>query len=752
MATTATTQPAPALPAEQYFRASLSLLVLTSILTLASTGKLDLLTSLIAPLAALHKGYRWWHGRPSELSPRAATWCLLVYLAFFPVDALFLSRFFVGGSSNPPLFALLLAVVHFLIAAMLVRFYSASTDRDAHFLSMLSFAAILAAAILTVDTLFLTLFFLFLLSGVSTFIGLELRRGAAGTISPVPVHRETERKLNRSLSFASLSVALGTILLGGMFFFFFPRFSAGYLGRVSFSPTLMTGFTEDVELGQIGEIKKSSAVVMRVETGKPIGYEWLRRRGIALTTFDGKRWSSNVVNPQRLGTKADGWIHTPEPAQKENISGKTVNYTVYLEPVATNAIFVPGRLLSVQGNFGGGATNSFAAMQRNYLLTDETETLKVPFPNFAAIRYAGNSRLPPRDAGKLRAAGTDYSREITSTYLQLPAGLDRRIPDLAREITKNAQTPFDKALRIETYLRMRFAYTLNLSGKPGQDPLAHFLFETRAGHCEYFASAMAMMLRTLGIPSREVNGFLPGEYNDLGGDYIVRASDAHSWVEVYFPGNGWQVFDPTPASIEGGNGFLTRLGLYIDWMQITWNEWVIGYDFAHQVTLAQNLQRGSKNWGESARSWFDRKQQDGKRWLKSWQLEHGSLGYLLPAVLVLLLLALRYNVPAEVIRRARLFLRIRAAKSGRSDPQLASRLYAELLRMLARRGLSRTETQTPLEFAAAMNSPQLAPAVQEFTRIYVHARFGGAPCNTTRLGQLLEQVRAALRSKPKASH
>jgi protein-glutamine gamma-glutamyltransferase len=752
MALTATTQPARALPAEQYFRASLSLLVLTSILTLASTGKLDLLTSLIAPLAALHKGYRWWHGRPSELSPRAATWCLLVYLAFFPVDALFLSRFFVGGSSNPPLFALLLAVVHFLIVAMLVRFYSASTDRDAHFLSMLSFAAILAAAILTVDTLFLTLFFLFLLSGVSTFIGLELRRGAAGTISPVPAHRETERKLNRSLSLASLSVALGTILLGGMFFFFFPRFSAGYLGRVSFSPTLMTGFTEDVELGQIGEIKKSSAVVMRVETGNPIGYEWLRWRGIALTTFDGKRWSSNVVNPQRLGTKADGWIHTPEPAQKENISGKTVNYTVYLEPVATNAIFVPGRLLSVQGNFGGGATNSFAAMQRNYLFTDETDTLKVPFPNFAAIRYAGNSRLPPRDAGKLRTAGTDYSREITSTYLQLPAGLDRRIPDLAREITKNAQTPFDKALRIETYLRTRFGYTLNLTGKPGQDPLAHFLFETRAGHCEYFASAMAIMLRTLGIPSREVNGFLPGEYNDLGGDYIVRASDAHSWVEVYFPGNGWQVFDPTPSSIEGGNGFLTRLGLYIDWMQITWNEWVIGYDFAHQVTLAQNLQRGSKNWGESARSWFDRKQQDGKRWLKSWQLEHGSLGYLLPAVLVLLLLALRYNVPAEVIRRARLFLRIRAAKSGRSDPQLASRLYAELLRMLARRGLLRGETQTPLEFAAGMDSPQLAPAVQEFTQIYVHARFGGAPCNTTRLGQLLEQVRAALRSKPKTSY
>lgn len=752
MAATATIQAAPALPAEQYFRASLSLLVLTSILTLTSTGKLDLLTSLFAPLAALNKGYRWWHGRPAELSPRAATWCLLVYLAFFPVDALFLSRFFVGSSSNPPLFALLLAVVHFLIVAMLVRFYSASTDRDAQFLSMLSFAAILAAAILTVDTLFLTLFFLFLLCGVSTFIGLELRRGAAGAISPAPAHRETERKLNRSLSLAALSVAVGAILLGGMFFFFFPRFSAGYLGRVSFSPTLMTGFTEDVELGQIGEIKKSSAVVMRVETGKPIGYEWLRWRGIALTTFDGKRWSSNAGNPQRLGTKADGWIHRPGSVEKENTSGQTVNYTVFLEPVATNAIFVPGRVLSVQGNFSGGATNSFAAMQRNYLLTDETETLKVPFSNLAAIRYAGISRLPPRDAARLRAAGTDYSRDINSTYLQLPAGLDRRIPELAREITKNSQTPFDKALRIEAYLQTRFAYSLNLTGKPGQDPLAHFLFETRAGHCEYFASAMAIMVRTLGIPSREVNGFLPGEYNDLGGDYIVRASDAHSWVEVYFPGSGWQVFDPTPSSVDGGSGLLTRLGLYIDWMQITWNEWVIGYDFAHQVTLAQNLQRGSKNWGESARAWFDRKQQEGKRWLRSWQLEHGSLGYLLPVVLVLLLVALRYNVAAEIIRRVRLFLRIRAAKSGRSDPQLASRMYAELLRILARRGLLRSETQTPLEFAAAVNSPQLTPAVHEFTQLYVHSRFGGAPCDTTRLGQLLEQVRAALRARPHTSH
>ena len=746
MAAAATSTTVSALPAERFFRASLSLLVFTSIVSLASTGKLDLITVILAPAAALYKAYRWWTGRPAELSNRTATWCLVGYLAFFPVDALSFSRFFVGGSSNPPLFAILLAVVHFLVFTMLVRFYSASNDRDALFLGMLSFAAILASAILTVDTLFLVFFFVFLLFGVSTFLGMELRRGAQGAVSPAAnVYPERDRRLNRALSYAAVSVALGAMLLGSMLFFFFPRFSAGYLGRVSFSPSLMTGFTENVELGQIGEIKKNSAVVMRVQTGKPIGYDLLRWRGIALTHFDGKRWSSTTRNPTRLQPGEDGWIYTPEYSQKPDGSGQAIRYTVFLEPLATDAIFVPGRALSLKGNFTGESTNTFAGMRRMYLLRDATETLFNPFRNFSAIRYAGSSLLPKATTAKLRAAPKSYPVEITANYLQLPT-LDPRIPALAREITKSAATPFDKAIRIENYLRSRYAYTLNLTGKPGEDPLAHFLFETKAGHCEYFASSMAIMLRTLGIPSREVNGFLPGEYNDLGGDYIVRASDAHSWVEVYFPGLGWQVFDPTPGGPEHTPSFLTRLALYLDWMEITWNEWVIGYDFAHQLALAQNLQHTSKNWGDGARAWFEGKQRAGKRWLKTWELRHGALGYLLPVVLVLLLVALRYNVPGELLRRVRLFLQIRTSQAKRSDPQLASRLYSELLRMLARRGLTRTQAQTPFEFAAAMDSAQLAPPVQEFTQLYTRARFGGAPCNAVRLGELLEEVRAALRA------
>src|SRR6267143_354480 len=744
MAASSTIPSEAALPAERFFRTSLSLLILTSTVAIVSTGKLDIVTTFAAPLIVLYKGFRCWHGRPAELSHRAATWSVIVYLAFFPLDALILSRFLVGNSSNPPLFAVLLAAVHFLLFVSIVRFYSAVTDRDALFLSMLSFSGILAAAVLTVDTTFLILFFAFLLFGVSAFTGMELRRGALGAVSQTPhAHTERDRRLNRALGLSALSVAAGSIVLGGVLFFFFPRFSAGYLGRASFNPSLMTGFTESVELGQIGEIKKNSAVVMRVQTGKPIAYNRLRWRGIALTTFDGWRWSTVDRGAQKLYTGDGGWIYTANPPEKRDSPNPGMIYTVYLEPIATDAIFVPGKVISLKGNFNGENSNSFNAIRRTYIFRDSTDTLLKPFHDYSATRYAGFSLLPPLNAAKLRAASTDYSPDITETYLQLPP-LDPRIPELAKEITKNVRTPFDKALAIESYLHNRFTYTLNLAGKPGDDPLAHFLFETRAGHCEYFASAMTIMLRTLGVPSREVNGFLPGEYNELGGDYIVRASDAHSWVEVHFPGMDWQVFDPTPASPENEADFLSRIGKYADWMQLTWSEWVIGYDFAHQVTLAQDVQRSSRDLSESWRAWYAQQLSRGRRWMKSWR---DGLGVLISLTVIAFLILLRFEALSAMLERLWLSWQLRSAKATHANPQLASRLYAELLRLLARRGMIREVSQTPLEFAVAVDSPNLAPAVREFTQLYTHTRFGGAPCDATRLHQLLEQIRAALRAR-----
>ncbi len=732
------------LPAERFFRASLFLLLLTGMVCVISTGKLDLFNCVIAVVGLLYKGHRWWNHRATELSTRAANWLVTGYLAFFPIDIFVLSRIYAAGSPNPALYGGLIASIHFLFFITLVRLYSASTDRDALFLSMLSFAAVLASAVLTVDTTFLALFFVYLLFAVSTFASLELRRGAAEALpAQIPNPPEREKRLARALGAAVFCVTIGAIVAGGLLFFFFPRFSAGYLGRTSISTTLMSGFTDSVELGEIGEIKKNTAVVMRVQTGAPIEYNQLRWRGIALANFDGTRWTSGVHGTVAVLANTDGWIPLSSPQPKTGEHSKILQYTVILEPMASDAVFIPGIGVAIRGSFYNDRSSPYG--RRAYLFRDSSDSFFNPFHNYAAMRYSGVSRLPQFQLEKLREAGTDYPDSVSEAYLQLPK-LDPRIPELAKSVTANAQTPVDKAVAIETFLRTKYSYTLDLTGKPGSDPLAHFLFEKRAGHCEYFASAMAVMLRTLKIPSREVNGFLPGEYNTLGGDYIVRASDAHSWVEVYFPGTGWLVFDPTPPAAAATPGMFSRLALIADWLELTWNEWVINYDFGHQVQLAQSLQTKSRNWLDSARNWFDRKQSTGKGLLRGWQFRHGSLGMLLPIGLVTFLLVLRFNLIARVIRNARLFFQLRAKPSARNNPQLASRLYVEMLRVLRKAGVRREETQTPSEFAAGLKELRLASAVQEFTQLYSAARFGSASCDASRLQELLGQIRATARS------
>src|SRR6202030_2487027 len=316
----------------------------------------------------------------------------------------------------------------------------------------------------------------------------------------------------------------------------------------------------------------------------------------------------------------DGWVYVGDGMPRGDARSPGLLYTVYMEPIASDAVFVPGKVVSLRGNFNGEAGNR--APLKTYLYKDSTGSIYNPFHNYTAVRYEGFSRMPALDVIKLRDAGTDYPDDIKQTYLQLPT-LDPRIAPLAEQMTARKTTPYDKAVAMEVYLRSKYGYTLDLKGKPGGDPLAHFLFETRAGHCEYFASSMTVMLRTLGIPAREVNGFLPGEFNELAGDYIVRASDAHSWVEAYFPGSGWIVFDPTPDAPVVSANLFSRISQLADWAELTWNDWVISYDFAHQNVLAQTFQTKSRNWRELGAAWFAEKQRHMKDRLSLWQAQHG---------------------------------------------------------------------------------------------------------------------------------
>src|ERR1022692_913045 len=283
----------PPLPAVQrYFEVSLYLLVSTGVLAIVSTGKLDLFSTLIPPIALAYKGWRIHRGRGPELSPRVATWLLLAYFLFFPLDLWVLSRGLSDGAPNPPLYAALLSAIHLMIFATLTRLYSARSNRDYAFLAVLAVASMLASAILTVETGFLVALAIFLVLSVSTFVALEMRRSAAGAVAPpMEAHSPMAQQLIRALGITSILVAASVLAAGVVIFFLIPRFTTGYLSALNLQPSLMTGFSDNVTLGEIGEIKKNTAVVLRIRVdGNPAQAQEVHWRGIVLTNFDGTRW------------------------------------------------------------------------------------------------------------------------------------------------------------------------------------------------------------------------------------------------------------------------------------------------------------------------------------------------------------------------------------------------------------------------------------------------------------------------------
>jgi len=739
---------APPVPAVQrYFEVSLFLLVTTGILAVVLTGKLDPISLIVPVIALAYKGFRISRGRGPEISARVATWLVLSYFLFFPLDLWIFSRNLSTGAPNPALYAALLAAIHLMLFAALVRLYSARTNRDFAFLAVLAFTCMLASAILTVETSFLITLAIFLALAVSTFVALEIRRSAAGAVSPPFLPGSPmAHQLNRALGITSVLVAVSALLIGGFLFFLIPRFTTGYLSALNLQPGLMTGFSDNVTLGEIGKIKQSSAVVMRIhvegDPGRAAEVHW---RGIVLTDFDGKRWFTPAHDQVVLSPNPDGefrFVGLPLPSGDFN----PLRYTVLMEPVATDAVFVAPRLEVLRGRFTNESERAGSSLQHGYLLVDKTGSLSNPFHNDTKVRYEGLSMLAVIPPVQLRKAGATYPDEITNLYLQLPE-LDPRVKQLAQKITENSHNEYDRAANIERYLKTHYAYTLDLSGPKTDDPLAYFLFTRRAGHCEYFAAAMTVMLRDLGIPARYVGGFLPGEYNDLGGDYIVRASDAHTWVEAYFPAYGWITFDPTPPGNGKRNGFFSRLALYWDWFQFAWSEWVINYDFGHQVNLARNLQNTSRNWSDHTQHYYREKQRQAIRLLMALDHRTEASPYFLPGVLAFLIALLIYMRGRPLIGYLISRWRVRARRGGNLTASLASLEYREMLRLLEKRGWKKSPSQTALEFASAIPAADIAARVVQLTALYQSARFGDHPTPVAQMSALLRAIRDRISTK-----
>ena len=295
-------------------------------------------------------------------------------------------------------------------------------------------------------------------------------------------------------------------------------------------------------------------------------------------------------------------------------------------------------------------------------------------------------RLRPRS---FEMAGEYSSAILPLAYLQLPRGLIRAFRSWRRRSRALLPITTTKRLRWKRYLKTHYGYTLQLPRSPVADPLANFLFERKQGHCEYFASSMAVMLRTLQIPSRVVNGFRSDEFNDVTGNYVVRAKDAHSWVEAYFPGYGWVTFDPTPGGAIGSPQGWGRVMLYLDAAASFWREWVISYDSSHQNVLGKTALSGTRGSWERARMWARLSYARMLGWARQRPrgVEHSPgrwFGGIVAVAFLLLVLGNAGRI-ARMIRTRRL-----QAHPERSPDQAAAMWYERMARHMARRGVQKS--------------------------------------------------------------
>jgi len=724
--------PIPPDAVDRYFELSLFFLLAVGFLTLAGTGKMDFFTISLMGLALAGRAFVLWRRSSFQLSPQLVSRLTVFYIPFYFVDFLFLL-----ASRDTILERLLLATIHMIFFTAAVKMLSARSTRDYVYLAALAFAQMLAAATLTVQTSFLFYFALFLLLAIMTFTSLEIKRARArvaeGGTAPPPA--SLPGRLSAALSGTAGFICGGTVVLATLLFFVIPRGSRGFFSSLALPSDRITGFSDQVELGEIGQIKRLTTVVMHIQAPALSTAHAVKWRGIGLTTFDGKRWfnrnllAARVPQFRRFRFRQDVF----HPGQANEL----LPYTITLQPVASDALFLAPQPVELTGPFRD-------------LWQDEAGSVYLRSGSSVLVRYSAVSDIASPHPDLLRTDSGRIPPEIEETYLQLPP-VDPRARQLALDITRRQTSIYEKARAVEEHLQTSYGYTLDQPAARPADPIAYFLFEARQGHCEFFAAAMAVLLRTQGIPARLVNGFLQGSYNDLSGQFTVRASDAHTWVEVYFPTYGWVGFDPTPAEGRLAQAlFLGRLTLYLDAFQTFWEEWVINYDIFHQVTLARQLETTSRQVTRDSRRYFRRQY----RYLVGFVRQRTDFLRQNPGpALLLLALGLLGVVALTQRKELRQWFReqrmLRHARQGRASPEDATLAYLRLLRILARSGLRKTPAQTPSEFASAVPEPA-GPLVRDFTQLYLRTRFGRLADDLPRLSALLQQIHT-LRRSPRPS-
>ena len=601
------------------------------------------------------------------------------------------------------------ALAHLIVFLSAVKLLQVKKDRDWVFLYLISFFEMLLAAGLSFSPVFLGTLTLYLLCGLSAVTAFEIQKARRSipyteTRLLVPPDSRVFRKSGRRswwtteaarLPFVAVGLLLLIFVLALPLFLIAPRSGAAALTRSGGGLSNFIGFSENVTLGQIGTLKRDDGVVMRVRIEDDQPPRDLRWRGVALDEFTGVGWKKSAQARQLDSvTESRGLFQFGTTEALHRLTTQTF----FLEPLESPVLFAAPRIVALQGDLP-------------FVRVDAEGSVQSRRHDFERLIYkALSDTTEPRVdqlRGDLRPLPVSYYR-----YLQLPESLDPRIDRLATAIIleANASNRYDAAKAIESYLQRQYGYSLEMKAS-GPDPLSDFLFNVRTGHCEYFSTAMAVLLRTHGVAARVVNGFLPGEYNETAGAYTVRQSDAHSWVEVYFPETrSWVTFDPTPSAGRTEpvrTGIAAQLQKYGEALELLWFQYVVGYDKQEQRSLATSLHNQVFDYSRAISNVLAT--------LKTYLTGNVLFGALVVTGLALIVLLVFFGKRIWGWSRVGL---VRTSPEGRTYSRV--QFYERLVSLLEERGLARDKHLTPLEFANTLDSNEALL----ITRAYNRVRYG----------------------------
>lgn len=681
-------------------RVSAKLLTLGAFTALAGTGKSP--TALVIggflALAISFAQEFAWRARWQLANPPRWMWNGMLVIATLATVADFL-----WGTQQA-----LQSSLYVLVFLMANKLLTLSRLKDVPQLFVIGFLEFLSAAVLTVDLWYAMAFVVYLLTAIWALLAYHL---SCEAVQSMRVADETRLALmpvplTARFFWTTNAIAIAALMVTSSIFLIMPRTGFGFFQQANGTPIRTSGFSEKVDLGVIGAVKQDPTLVMRVQfpdlKGEPA--EPIYMRGASFDHYTGQSWTNTFSRRQVLAKTEEGLFELGSNRALIR-NARRVNQDILLEALDISVLFGLPFAHEIRGPFA-------------LLETDGMGGLWLPQALSRRLQYTVASIQHSLSNEDRQGNLSNYPAEATRRFLQLPS-LSPKLADLVRVVTRDVTTPYEMTIAIKQHLLSSYAYSLDVGSILSASPLEDFLFTRKTGYCEHYATAMVVMLRTIGIPARLVTGFLPGEWNDFGHYYTVRQQDAHAWVEVWFPRSGWVTFDPTPSVVKAfSNPLLKQVGGVIDSIRLKWDRFVIHYSFSDQMAVAQGLRKE----GENVRAYVS----NLMAMLKDWYASQPASGAIrmsqspwmaLGTVFLCVVFAFFINALLKKRRDGTAFL---------NRDVVSIKLYERMLAVLAARGVTKEPGATPLEFSVRIHLEYEAagPLVQELTALYYRVRFG----------------------------